>query len=234
MCFSLGIHAQTTSLNQNKTSSIKHYKVIEGRQNATFKLNNKQTIDVSISVPKIQPHQKIPLIIALHWAGGTNAYIDYSECLAFPALEFLNGIIIAPSDDGLHWITAENESKLLQLIKSVKKHWPIDDTKIIITGYSNGGIASWAYAEKYPEVFCATIPIAGSYTASKIEIPTYVIHGKNDELFNAYRTQNILSQSINKGSNITLNLIEQSHYEGCSYVKALQDIAKLMQTEVLD
>ena len=216
-------------------STVKKFKLTEGKHLAQLKLNNSQSIQVNLSIPTIKPNKKYPLIIALHWAGGPNAYQDYSDCLAFPALDFLNGIIVAPSDSGSHWVSEYNESKLIQLIKAIKKHWPIDDSKLIITGYSNGGIASWYYAEKFPELFTAAIAISGSYEASKIDIPMYVIHGKQDELFNVYRIQNTISTSQKRGSDITFKLLQShSHFMGCSYVDALKDMAKLMKKDVFD
>ncbi|MDG5491943.1 dienelactone hydrolase family protein [Psychroserpens sp. SPM9] len=232
LCFSVSVYAQTTTKDQSKSITVKKYTLKKGKHDVVLKLNNKQHINARLSIPEIKPNQKTPLIIALHWAGDSNAYKEYSNCLAFPALSFLNGIIVAPSDHGLHWTTKENESKLKQLINSIKKHWPIDATKIIITGYSNGAIGSWYYAQKYPELFCASLPVSGTYEASKIKVPLYVIHGKNDELFNAYRVENTITASNKLGSTIQFKLLkEHSHFMGCAYVKALHEMATLLQSE---
>lgn len=214
-------------------SSVKKYELHKGRHLVNFNLNNGNYIDISLSIPEIILEKKVPLIIALHWAGGLNTYKTYSECLAFPALEFMNAIVVAPSDHGLHWVDKQNEKKLIKLIDSIIKHWPIDPSKIIITGYSNGGIASWFYAEKYSKIFRAAIPMSGTYDAAKIEIPLYVIHGKKDELFNFYKVQNTISQSIVKGSKIQLTLIEDySHFMGCYYTEALHKIAQQLEKEI--
>ena len=226
-------YSQTNSTNSIHTT-VKKYELKPGRHLVSFNTTSGKTIDVNLSVPDIKPNDKVPLIIALHWAGNSAAYKDYSECLAFPALEFMNAIIVAPSDHGLHWVADENESKLIKLIDNMVKHWPIDSSKIIITGYSNGGIGSWYYAKEYPDVFKVAIPMSGLYEVANIEIPVYVIHGKKDELFNVYNVQNTILKSVEKGSQIQLKLLENhSHYMGCAYTEALNTVARQMAKEVL-
>lgn len=232
LAFALNSYSQTNSTN-NISATVKEFELKSGRHLVSFNITSSKNIDVSLSIPDIKSNEKVPLIIALHWARNSVAYKDYSECLAFPALEFMNGIIVAPSDHGLHWVTDENESKLIKLIDNMVKYWPIDSSKIIITGYSNGGIGSWYYAKKYPDVFKAAIAISGLYDVANIEIPVYVIHGKKDELFNVYNVQNTISKSVAKGSRIQFKLLENhSHYMGCAYTEALHTMAQQMKKEI--
>lgn len=234
--FGAVLNSFSQAINTNiDRSTIKNYKLSNGRHLVKLKVSNSKSFDVSLSVPDIKLGEKVPLIIALHWAGGPNTYKEYSECLAFPALEFMNAVIVAPSDHGLHWVDEQNEYKLLKLIGAIKKHWPVDQTRIIITGYSNGGIGSWYYTEKYPEIFSLAIPMSGSYNAAKISVPLYVIHGKKDELFNTIKVQNIVTQSITKGSEIHLTLLENhSHYMACAYTETLHKVAKKAEKDVFE
>ncbi len=218
-----------------KNSSIKKIKLAEGVFDQKFVLTNNQHWDVAVAVPKIEKDKKVPLILALHWAGGGNTYKEYSNCLAFPSLEPLNGIIIAPSAEGKHWVDKSMEIRVIKLIKKLIKYWPINPEKVIVTGYSNGGIGSWYYAKKYPKLFAASLPIAGSYTADNIKVPLYVLHGGNDELFNPTKVEKALTNSIKQGSKITYKIIDNlTHYSACSYTVEAKLMIHKMNTEVLN
>ncbi|NHZ87312.1 MAG: hypothetical protein GWP19_15820, partial [Planctomycetia bacterium] len=137
----------------------------------------------SISVPEISDSEKVPLILGLHWAGKSESE-QYLRCLADPGFRKLNAIIFAPDADDYYFWDENNYSLILTLIEYAKKSWPIDEDKIIVSGYSNGGIATWFFGVNYPQIFSAAIPIASRYDYDKkLQIPFYVIHGDKDELF---------------------------------------------------
>lgn len=216
-------------------SDIKSYKLEEGRCNIQFKMNDGGYWNAALSIPDIPDEGIVPLVLALHWGGPWDGYIGYSECLAFPAFESLNAIIIAPSSDGKRWTTPKNEARVVDLMKKVNKHWPVDPERVIVTGYSNGGIGSWFLAKKYPKLFTTAIPIAGSYQEAKIKIPVYAIHGEMDELFNINEVSETIKSSIKKGSNIKFKIIPGfNHYDACAYLDELKEMVKLMQSEFPD
>ncbi len=49
----------------------------------------------------------------------------------------------------------------LEILDHVKKHYRIDDKRIVARGFSMGGAACWQYAVHYPTLFCAAAPGAG-------------------------------------------------------------------------
>lgn len=217
-----------------KNFEIKNFQVQQGIYDHSFTLSDKSKWSVNIFIPEIKPNTKVPLILAMHWAGSDQTYKEYSKCLAFPALNTLNAIIIVPSSGGKHWVNPEIEERVIRLVKQIIKYWPIDDDKVLITGYSNGGIASWEYTKKYPKIFSAAIPMAGYYSSSKIKRPIYAIHGADDELFNSQEIKLAIEHSNALGSNIKLEIIpDHSHYMACSktYITALQRSAEKVVKE---
>jgi len=48
-----------------------------------------------------------------------------------------------------------------ECLDDVKKHYRIDDKRIVARGFSMGGAACWQYAVHYPTLFCAAAPGAG-------------------------------------------------------------------------
>lgn len=209
-----------------KKKSIKKMPFKEGQYDISFELTNNENWPMKISIPKIEEDESVSLILALHWAGDQETYKEYGDCLVFPALDTLNGIIVVPSSDYGNWMDPKNEERVIDFIHKAIKFWPIAKNKIIITGYSNGGIASWNYASKYPKLFSAGIPMAGSYVSSKIKVPLYVIHGEEDELFNCDDVQSTIESSVKQGSIINLKIVNKlSHYMACNYVETLKETA---------
>jgi pimeloyl-ACP methyl ester carboxylesterase len=53
------------------------------------------------------------------------------------------------------------EIDTLEAIEHVKKHYPIDEDRIVARGFSMGGAACWQFAVHYPGMWCAAAPGAG-------------------------------------------------------------------------
>ena len=59
---------------------------------------------------------------------------------------------------------------------------------------------------------------------TKINIPLYVIHGEDDQLFPLKTTENFIESSIMAGSNIQFKVATNlDHYQPCDYVSYLRD-----------
>ena len=80
----------------------------------------------------------------------------------------------------------------------VANKWCIDETRIYVTGHSDGGTAALALAvlDKTKKVPAAIAPSAAGWTGKDLEayqcpapIPVMVMHGANDRLFPGWGTQ---------------------------------------------
>lgn len=183
-------------------------------------------------IPKDTDSPK-PLIIALHWAGGGNTYNEYGQCLVEPAFADIDCYMIIPDAENMIWTNEYNEKKVVELLALAKENWNIDSTKIIVTGYSNGGNGAWYFADKHPDKITAAIPIASAYASdTKINIPLYVIHGENDELFSVKRTHIWVQAAQKLGSEIVFKPVPAySHYMACDYVAALKEAISWLEWE---
>ena len=216
-----------------KLSQIKNFALQKGELEVQLEMDNGKYWDMHIYIPEINEGTKIPLSLALHWAGGGETFSEYANCLAVPSLKSLGGIIISPSGNYKHWVEPSNETKVIDLVKKIIKYWPVDPDKILVTGYSNGGIGSWYYARKYPKLFAAAIPIAAFYSKHKVASPVFAIHGENDELFNLKEAIAFIEQSKSNGSNIELTIAKgKSHYMACSYITELKQAVEKVKQEV--
>jgi len=186
---------------------------------------------------------KRPLVLTFHGAsGGSPTAHKNTDCYDEPGLAALNAYIISPNAGQGEWYDQENQQQVLALLDLAKTFWFVDSDKILATGYSNGGNASWFYADYYGDLFTAAIPMASSYnpqrangTVPKIDVPLYVIHGSDDELFPVSQTQQYVDLSIAAGSSIEFVIGEGlSHYKPCEYVEELKIAVDWVQTEVWD
>lgn len=177
-------------------------------------------------VPVIPPNQRVPLIVALHPAGPRTNYRGYGfmQTLVQPAMADVGAIIIAPDNPGDDWIDKKSEQAIIQLIALIKEEWPIDPDRIIVTGYSMGGIGTWFMADKHPGLFYAAIPIA-SYPVGFLEgkVPHYVIQGRYDELFGTHSVQTAVDILQSKHRIVRLVIADElTHYELLPYVPYLR------------
>jgi predicted peptidase len=189
----------------------------------SFNLKGGIVWDYTISIPEIHDGDDVPLIIGLHWYGEKEGE-QYLRCLADPGFKKLNAIIFAPDAGEYYFWEEGNYSLILTLIEYAKKYWPIDESKIVVSGYSNGGIAAWFFGTNYPETFSAAIPMASINNYNKkLNIPFYVIHGENDELFPLSETQSLVNDLESEGADIRLVVVDGlSHYTPCSYDNSLR------------
>lgn len=178
---------------------------------------------------------KRPLIVSLH--GGTtlanSEFYKATSCLAEPGFEDLDAIILSPDSDGYPWFYDFNVEKVVELTEMVKLNLEVNLNKVAISGYSDGGIGAWYFAQHFPNKYKAAIPMAAQYdprTASlptnRIDIPVYAIHGENDQLFLLNITQGFVTIAKSAGTDVQLIIaLGLDHYNSCDYVPYLKDAA---------
>lgn len=175
-----------------------------------------------------------PLILTLHgFANGDANAHKSTACYAEPGFASLDAIILSPNNRGLQWFEPYNQDQINTLIDMAKTYLPVDDAKIVVNGYSDGGNGAWWYSETQSNVFAAGIPMASAYgsynpdgSARVIPTPTYVIHGENDALFSLANTQSWVNDTSLAGSDTMLVIASGlTHIEPCEYTPYLQDAA---------
>lgn len=224
LCFLVGCE-QTTDLYVNR-QDISHVVLSTGLHTETARMSNGEDLLYGLSVPAIPQNKKVPLVVALHPAGPPTPYRGYyyMQALVQPALSDLGAIIVAPDAPGESWLDTKSEQAVMSLISMAIDEWPVDPGKIIITGYSMGGIGTWYYADKHSNIFYAAIPMAsepiGFLTG---DVPHYIIQGQNDELFGTASVRRAVEVLKSKHKRAELVIAEGlSHLQANLYVSYLQ------------
>lgn len=165
---------------------------------------------------------KLPLVIALHglngkpmnmlrWAfgrdeDGRNGEWEDRHPGVFPDFP---AIVIAPMAHFNTGFRDVAETDVLELIAWAKRHFPIDDDRVSITGPSMGGIGSGGIGLRRADLFAAAAPLCGYHTyflrndmrpepklpweraiaehrsnyrwaENGLHLPLYIVHGKKD------------------------------------------------------
>jgi poly(3-hydroxybutyrate) depolymerase len=153
-----------------------------------------------VYVPKsYSGEQPVALVVALHGLGGTeDGWMDsYQKKL--PELAEKHGYIaVSPLGyrvDGFYGYTYGNdtvsrrkqdlsEQDVMQVVARMRQHYKVDPSRIYLMGHSMGAIGTWFLAAKYPEVWAALGPVAGTGNPQSVErmrhIPQFVVHGDAD------------------------------------------------------
>ena len=128
----------------------------------------------------------IPMVLNLHWTSGTpedqvteNGWLEVAKAEVF--------IIIAPlygSYDSVY----NHTDYFASIVKDAFIRYPmIDKSRVYVTGFSNGGAASVALTDQYPELFAAIAPegwMVGmrdwSRKGAEYDMPFQIIQGSNE------------------------------------------------------
>jgi poly(3-hydroxybutyrate) depolymerase len=157
-----------------------------------------------------------PVIVALHGLGGTeDSFFDnYNRTL--PPLAEQHGYILVtplgyrvdgsygwglgtpPADAAVRRTQDLSEQDVMQVLQRVRKQYKIDDSRIYLMGHSMGAIGSWKIAPKFPDIWAALGPIAGSGAPATLEkirhIPQIVVHGDADPTVPVTGSRNMVAK----------------------------------------
>ncbi len=212
-----------------------------GIHDISLEIVNGVFFNFRVIAPERATGEKRPMILALHGAsGGAPDAHKNTDCYIEPGLEILDAFILSPNGGADLWYDNSNQEKVGILMSLALGFWPIDQEKIAVTGYSNGGNGAWFFGEFQANTLSAAIPMASSYnvyntdnTVRVMDIPMYVIHGENDELFPLQQTQEWVEATIDAGSDITFVVApDLGHYTPCDYVPYLKDAALWLKDTV--
>ena len=83
------------------------------------------------------------------------------------------------------------------ILDHVLKTYPVDSSRIYLTGLSMGGYGSWDLATRRPDQFAAVAPICGggdeAHADKLVDIPIWAFHGDEDEAVPVERTRTMIA-----------------------------------------
>jgi pimeloyl-ACP methyl ester carboxylesterase len=109
---------------------------------------------------------RYPLLVFLHGAGGEGESLARSA--EFQQAADRLGVLLVTPTSSLRCDWSANEtcmSQVVLLVQHLKRVLPVDDTRVVLSGFSMGGRGSFSAAAAYPEPYCGVVPVAGSIGA---------------------------------------------------------------------
>jgi len=152
-----------------------------------------------VHVPEgVAPGERLPLILAFHGSALNGRTME--EITGFSDLADREGfVVVYPNGSGpsgvLSWNAGSCCSFALErniddlafvdaLLDTLIERYPVDTTRIYATGFSNGGMLTYALAIETPERFAAIAVVSGAMFASQgpadEPLPVLIIHGTDD------------------------------------------------------
>jgi predicted peptidase len=171
-----------------------------------------------------------PLVLALHYSGhglpfyGEIFLTDFIE----PALKSLEAIIVAPDCPTKDWTMPESEEYIKDLLTYLGEIYQYESNKVVIVGYSMGGMGVWYLTEHMLNHFTCGVIISAKppdvVSESAGSVPLYIIHGRDDALFPVIDTNRAVLELESQDRVVTYRIIERAtHFETHKFVPALQD-----------
>jgi predicted esterase len=128
-----------------------------------------------------QPKQAVPLLVALHGAGG-------SENLFFEG--YGNGVIVRECEKRGWLLVAPRGPQFLgsppveEIIDTLAKRYPVDPKRIYLVGHSMGAGQALALSQKSPGRYAGVAALGGAGATAKLDVyrtlPLFVGTGKED------------------------------------------------------
>ena len=109
---------------------------------------------------------RYPLLVFLHGAGGDGAGLANGKPWQ-DAADKLGLIFVAPSSHkSCDWSYHEDcMSQVVMLVQHLKRRYPVDDDRVVLSGFSMGGRGSFSVGVAYPDPYCGVVPVAGTIGA---------------------------------------------------------------------
>lgn len=175
--------------------------------------NGKVSFRYYMMAPEIEQGQEYALILVLHsrsgYAYGAYKLAEQIRNQGMPAF-----VIVPMMDETVNqWINdtyrkADPKHPMpidhaAILVRSMIKNLPINPSRVYVTGYSMGGIGTFAALKRFPNLFAAGIAICGGWPSGDakafVHKPLWAFHGTDDKIIPASQTRNIIEEVRKEG-----------------------------------
>lgn len=201
----------------------------------------------------IEAGRKYPLVLFLHGAGergndnqkqmvhGLKEFIKPGNRTRFPCF------IVAPQCPAdrrwveVDWTLTKHDMPekmsiplglTWELLQQVTKDYPIDESRIYITGLSMGGYGTWDLIQRKPGYFAAAVPVCGGadekYAKRLIKLPIWAFHGDKDNVVQTVRSTRMVEAIEKAGGNPKITIYPGVGHNSWTATYANPDILEWM------
>ena len=158
----------------------------------SHKVSDQQSVPYLLYRPKeldAKADKKWPVILFLHGRGESRGPLSIVAKWGPPRMaergDNLPYIVISPQcPASSRWTADEQQAGVLNLLDHISEKYPVDTSRIYLTGLSMGGYGSWKLAADHGQRFAAVAPVCGRGNPAdggKLkDLPIWVFHGTED------------------------------------------------------
>ena len=154
---------------------------------------------------------KLPLVIQLHGAGergegredlklvDVHGFSSLLQKQAYPCIAVMPQ---CPRDT--FW--AARVESVIEFISQLKAFFPVDESRVYLTGLSMGGFGTWFTAMARPDLFAAIAPVCGGgmpWNAPVLTMPVWAFHGAEDGTVTVRHSDEMVAALEKAGRDVT-------------------------------
>jgi len=182
-----------------------------------------ETLPYRLSVPEGES-ESCPLVLFLHGAGSRQGSDNSKQVIGNSFLKVILNegnlekypcIVLVPQcPEGMGWVKQPwgpgMAAQLMGMLEQVCAAYPVDRSRIYITGNSMGGFGTWGMLQEYPDYFAAAVPLCGGWdldddvenAPAMKDVPIWAFHGALDTAVPVERTRDMVEALEAAGGNI--------------------------------
>lgn len=151
-----------------------------------------KTVKYVVYVPATyDPKVPTPTIISLNGAGecGTDGFRQVTVGLGRAVMFNMDRwpyIIIFPQKQKVEEQWEDEDAMFMAILNKTKKELNIDESRLYLTGLSQGGHGTWALGAKHADLFAAIAPVCGydgaRFAKKLAKMPMWIFHGEADDI----------------------------------------------------
>ncbi len=170
-------------------------------------------------IPPAHPDKiRYPLLLFLHGAGERGRNLDLVKLHGLHNMVSVHDpfpfIVVSPQVPEQGWWDSEILNALLDY--AVEKY-PVDKTRIYVTGLSMGGYGTWDLISRYPHLFAAAIPICGGGNRLLVHnaknVPVWAFHGDADPVIPLDRSVEMIDALKQAGGDARLTVYPDTGHD---------------------
>jgi len=197
----------------------------------THRISDQQSVPYLFYLPEnfdSTSDRKWPVILFLHGRGESRGPLSIVAKWGPPRMarrgDKLPYILIAPQCPAAsRWTDDDQQDGVIKLLDHISEKFPVDRSRVYLTGLSMGGYGSWKMAASHPDRFAAVSPICGrgnpGDAARLVDVPIWVFHGTEDDAV-PYRHSAEMVEAIRKAGGKKVRFTTLQHVSHNSWSAA--------------
>jgi len=180
-------------------------------------LHRERKVAFRLYVPKqFQPNRPIPLVVALHGAGGNEHlfFEGYGLGIVLKEAEKRGWAVIAPrAEMGLAHIGGA--------LEAAQKLLPIDPARVYLMGHSMGGAHSFAAIAQFPDRFRAVAIFAGAGQPAQVPADLPILMTVGEQEISMLKTN--IENAYRRLQGLNLKTLDYKKYDGCDHLMIVRE-----------